>query len=195
MNSQPGDEVRHEATNGSAKPAPKRPRPAPTGPDGQPLSVREGSQGSHGRGLIIGLAVVLGLGGWILWNAARAATETPDKVKLGTNTIQISREYVELAKRLDRDGPRLYPGLAGTEADFWLTHVNNSWFAFAARRAGTGRECNTVWRPELGQFEDGCIPGKLYGPTGQGLPQYQAFVESTGVDTGPLYVKLTPPTP
>ncbi len=192
MNSQPGDELRQEATSGPAKAAPKRPRPAPVGPNGQPLAVREGS---HGRGLVIGLALVIGLGGWILWNAARAATETPDKVKLGTDTVQVSRDYVELGKRIDRDGPRLYPGLAGTQADFWLTHVNNKFFAFAARRADTGRECNAVWRPELGQFEDGCLPGKLYGPTGEGLPPYDAFVEGEVPGSGSLYVRFKPPTP
>ena len=171
---------------------PKRPRPAPTGPDGQPLGLREGS---HGRGLIIGLALVLGLACWILWNAARAATETPSKVNLGTNIIEVSRNPAELAKRIERDGPRLYPGLAGTEADFWLNTVNGQWFAFAARRTGTGRECNTVWRPEQGQFEDGCLPGKLYGPTGEGLAQYEAFTEGE-TNTGSVYVRLqAPPKP
>lgn len=186
-NSQPGDEKRSAAANG-ARPT-KRPRAAPVGPDGQPLLAREGS---HGRGLVIAVALVLGLAGWILWNAARAATETPDKVKLGTDIIEVSRNPAELAKRIERDGPRLYPGLAGTEADFWLNSVNGRWFAFAARPAGTGRECNAVWRPEQGQFEDGCIPGKLFGPTGAGLPPYDAFTEGEA-DNGRVYVRLQPP--
>ncbi len=208
-NSQPGAEQPSAAANGRGRAVnrgigvepeveqpirpgarqPKRPRPAPVGPDGQPLLVREGS---HGRGLIIAIALVLGLAAWILWNAARAATETPDKVKLGTDIIEVSRNPAELAKRIERDGPRLYPGLAGTEADFWLNTVNGQWFAFAARPAETGRECNSVWRPDQGQFEDGCVPGKLYGPTGEGLPPYDAFSEGEA-DNGRVYVRLQPP--
>jgi hypothetical protein len=132
---------------------------------------------------------VLGLGGWILYNAARAATENPSEVNLGSDFVQISRNEKELAKRVKRDGPRLYPGLGGTQADFWLNNVNGQWFAFAARRPGTGRECNTSWSIEQGVFVDGCptdpaVP-QTYGPTGDGLTTYDVIVED-----GTVAIKL-----
>jgi hypothetical protein len=139
--------------------------------------------------MMIGLAVVLGLGALLLYNTARVATENPTEVKLGSAFVEISRNEKELAKRVKRDGPRLYPGLAGTEADFWLNNVNNQWFAFAARRPGTGRECNTVWSIERGVFIDGCptdaTAPETYGPTGEGLTAYEVFVED-----GKVAVKL-----
>jgi hypothetical protein len=176
-------------TSRRPKAQPKAPRPAAVGPNGQPLVTAR--QGSHGRGLVIGLALVLGLGGWLLYKTAETATKSPSEVKLGSSVVEISRNEKELAKRVDRDGPRLYPGLAGTEADFWLTHVNNKWFAFAARPAGTPRNCNTRWLVDKGQFVDGCpadpASPTMYGPTGTGLPPYEVIVED-----GIVAVKLKP---
>jgi hypothetical protein len=160
---------------------PKR-RPAPTGPGGQPLASRDAA---HGRGLILGIALMVAVGGWILWNAARAATTKPTDVKLGSGFVEVFKDDKELTKRVERDGPRLYPGLGGTEADFWLNTVNGQWFAFAARQPGAGRECNLVWKPDAGQFASPCESNKLYSPTGKGLQQYEVIIED-----GTVAVKL-----
>jgi hypothetical protein len=161
--------------------------PAPTGPGGQPLQSRDSA---HGRGLILAVAAMVAVGGWILWNAARASTERPTEVKLGTGYIPIFNNDTELAKRVIKDGPRLYPGLGGTEADFWLNTVNGQWFAFAARKAGTGRECNVVWKADKGQFAAPCENNTLYSPTGKGLPQYEVIV-----DDHTVAVRLAPGDP
>jgi hypothetical protein len=160
----------------------RRPQPAPIGPNGQPLLVR---QGSHGRGLVVGLALVIGLLGLWLVQTARSVADNPEAIRTDQSLLQIFPDEKELAKRIERDGPRLYPGV-GTTIDTWVTRVSDQWVAFAARPAGAPRSCNAVWRPDIGQFADGCDAAKLYGASGAGLKQYEVITED-----GAVSVRLT----
>jgi hypothetical protein len=160
----------------------KKPRPAAMGPEGQPLQTR---QGSHGRGLLIGVAVVLGVGGWYLFSVARAVSNNSEAMQRGSNFLEVSLDEPTLAKRVVADGPRLYPGV-GNDVDVWLNRVNDQWFAFSARQPGTDRTCNARWNVAEGIFNDGCRADTTYGPTGQGLPQFEVIVEERVVS-----IKLT----
>jgi hypothetical protein len=152
------------------------------GPEGQPLPTR---QGSHGRGLLIGVALVIGIGAWYLFSVARAVSNNPDAMRRGSNFMEVSRDEATLVKRVSSDGPRLYPGV-GNDIDVWLNRVNDQWFAFSARQPGTSRDCNARWNATNGVFDDGCVADATYGPTGQGLPQFEVIVEERVVS-----IKLT----
>jgi hypothetical protein len=165
----------------------KRPRPAAMGPDGQPLQAREGS---HGRSLILLLAVVFGIGGWVLFNAAKSATQNPTELKLGSDVLQLSRNVKQFEERVLRDGPRLYPAPADYDTDVWVNQVDKNWYAFAARQPTEGRECNATW-DQLGQaFVSSCDATKKYGPGGYGLPQYLVVIDEKA---GTLVVDLAKP--
>ncbi len=126
------------------------PRPAPTGPQGQPLPA---AKGSHQRGFVLVIAVVLGIGGWILYNSARAASQDPKSLTLGVKTFQVSNDAKAFATKVERDGPRLYQALQGDQ-DLWVTYTRGNWYAFQAWAPDRGRTCPIKWLASKGEFYD-----------------------------------------
>lgn len=90
-----------------------------------------------------------------------------------------SLNIFNISENIDRDGPILWPDIASGDRDIWLTHlgdeVDEGWFAFDAREAGVGRECNVTWSVADQIFSDPCT-GETYPETGEGLPQIPVFI-------------------
>lgn len=90
-----------------------------------------------------------------------------------------SLNIFSIADNIDRDGPILWPDIASGDRDIWLTHVGDEpgegWFAFDAREAGAGRECNVTWSVADQIFTDPCTD-ETFPENGEGLPQIEVFI-------------------
>jgi hypothetical protein len=151
------------------------PRRAPTGPQGQPLPA---GKGSHQRGFVLVVAALLGIGGWILYNSARAVSEDPKSFNLGSDTFQVSNDAKSFAAKVERDGPRLYQALQGDQ-DLWVTFTRGNWYAFQAWVPDRGRSCPIQWVASKGEFYD-CDMQRAYdvGTPDSPLTYYQTIEEN-----------------
>lgn len=91
-------------------------------------------------------------------------------------------EAVRMSESIASDGPVLWPDIASGTRDIWLQHLGDEpgegWFAFDARLAGVGRECNVTWSVADRTFTDPCT-GTVFPEDGEGLPQIEVFIDET----------------
>ncbi len=155
------------------------------GPQGQPLAS---DAGAHRRGFIIIIAAVIGIGGWILYNTARSATESPETFGLGADRFEVSRDSKKFSESVMKNGPRLYQALAG-DSDLWVNFVDGKWVAFTAWPADKGRTCPVQWSLATKQFTD--CTNRVWPPNGAGLVAYQT-IEEDGVLAIDLRTTIAP---
>ncbi len=136
-----------------------KPRPAPVGPQGQPLPAKAGT---HRQGFIIIVAIALGLGGWILYTTARAASESPQDFKLGADTFEVTNNAKKFAASIEQSGPRLYQAIQG-DKDLWITFHEGKWYAFQSWNAAKGRTCQFQWDQATNSFVD-CDQERSFTP-------------------------------
>src|SRR5262245_6942634 len=92
------------------------------------------------RALVLGaLAVVLGIG--LVVGLSVAANHGDVELKgLGAREFRFRAD--QMAKAVDRDGPRLYSDVSGgTSRDIFVQHVGGHWYAIAAGP----RTCSLTW--------------------------------------------------
>ena len=150
------------------------------------MPVARGLSLNPKRAILVGLVgVAAGVG--LVWGMSRLASTGEVTVQLGDDTFEAG-DPAEMSRVIARDGPLLYPDLAGGNRDIWLQHLGTSptagWYAFDARRPGAGRDCTLAWRAEAGVFTDPC-DGTVVEPHGEGLPAYEVRI-----DDGELIVDL-----
>jgi hypothetical protein len=169
-NASPG-EARSDRFIGHRGQASSKPRPAPTGPQGQPLASNDAA---HRRGFLVVIAIAIGLGGWILYNSARAATESPETFGLGKDRFEVSRDAEKFAESVEKDGPRLYQALDG-DKDLWVAYFDKKWVAFSAWPTAKGRTCPIQWNFAESKFFD-CDKVE-YVPGSPGVLRFQTIEE------------------
>ena len=129
------------------------------------------------RAVVVGiLGVAVGVA--LVWGMSRLAGSGEVTVQLGDETFSAG-EVAEMAGVVARDGPILYADAAGGSRDIWVQHLgadpNAGWYAFDARRPGTGRDCTLLWRAEAAVFADPC-DGTVIEAHGEGLPAYEVRI-------------------
>ena len=162
------------------------------GPAGQPL--RTGRQGSHGRGLLIALALTLGVGGLLVFNLAQTASKNPDKVRLGNSVLDLSRQADKYAVKIERTGPRLFQSLLGN-TDIWVNHVDGRWAAFRAVPDGQPRNCPVGWDFAAKHFVDPCRDGVTFPADGTGLQHYTVTSQGNQLVVDLRAKSVWPPVP
>ncbi len=129
------------------------------------------------RAIVVGVVGVIA-GVALVWGMSRLAGTGEVTVRLGDDTFEAG-DPAEMSRVIARDGPLLYPDLAGGNRDIFLQHLGTSpadgWFAFDARRPGAGRDCTLVWQPAAGVFTDPC-DGTVTDANGEGLPVYEVRI-------------------
>jgi hypothetical protein len=155
---------------GQATTAPRR---AAVGPQGQPLPAKDGT---HQRGFLLIVAAVIGIGGWIVYNSAIAATKAPQSFGLGKDIFEVTNDATAFAQKIDRDGPRTYQALEG-DKDHIVAHVGGIWFAFQSWTPAKGRTCQIRWVPTSKLFTD-CDGSTIYTPGQPGLIYFQTIQDN-----------------
>ena len=151
-------------------------------------------QGSHGRGLVIALSLTLGLAALIMFNVARAARTNPDKVRLGNDVLDLSRQADKYAAKVERTGPRLFQSLLG-DTDIWVNHVDGRWAAFRAVPDGQPRNCPVGWDASSKQFTDPCRDGVVFPSDGTGLQHYRVIEDDNRLAVDLRTTSVWPPVP
>jgi hypothetical protein len=121
---------------------------------------------------------VLGIAALVVFNLAKTASDHPEKVQLGNNVLDLSRNADKYAERIDRTGPRLFQSLLG-DRDLWVNHVGGRWAAFKAVPDGQPRNCPVGWDGTRMLFVDPCRDAITYPADGTGLQHYQV-IEGNG---------------
>lgn len=112
--------------------------------------------------VIMAISAVIIAGGLLLFvlvSLPQLRSTGQVEVKLGSDTFDAGYATVQ-ADAIAANGPILYPDPAGGQRDIFVQHLGDDpvtgWFAFDARRPGTGRECNIVWDANTTTFVDPC---------------------------------------
>lgn len=116
----------------------------------------------------------------VIWIAGSGEVD----VRLGDNQFGDIRAD-RLAQTIERDGPVLFPDVAGGDRDIIVTHVGDDpasgWLAFSARIPGRPRDCFLQWDPDAGDFADSCDPAIRIAADGATLPHYPVEVRDNRV--------------
>lgn len=111
------------------------------------------------------------------------------KVQLGTSQFGVGSAESR-SETIRRDGPILFPDVAGRSQDIYLQHtgatVPEGWLAFDARQPGAGRDCTLEWDRDTRVFQNPC-DGTTVSADGAGLVQYHVEVN----EDGDLVIDLT----
>lgn len=130
------------------------------------------------RAVVVGV-VGVAAGVALVWGMSRLASTGDVTVQLGDDTFEAG-DPTEMSRVIAADGPILYADAAGGRRDIWLQHTGDSptegWYAFDARRPGSGRDCTLQWRPAAAVFTDPC-DGTVIEAHGEGLPTYEVRIE------------------
>ena len=153
-----------------------------------------GRQGSHGRGLLIALALTLGVGGLVVFNLAQTARKNPDKVRLGNSVLDLSRQADKYAAKIEKTGPRLFQSLLGN-TDIWVNHVDGRWAAFRAVPDGQPRNCPVGWDFAAKHFVDPCRDGVTFPADGTGLQHYTVTTQGNQLAVDLRAKSVWPPVP
>lgn len=153
------------------------------------MPVAKGTDFNAVRAVVIGL-VGIGLGiGLVVLMAQLASTGSVD-VQLGDDVFEAG-DAENRAESIARDGPVLFPDVAGGSRDIYINHLSDDplegWIAFDARRPGTDRECTLQWQAEAQVFTDPCDDTVVIDGDGDDLPHYEVTV----TDNGDLEVEIT----
>ncbi len=141
------------------------------------MPVAKGPKFNIRSGLIFGgLAVVAAI---VLGFVAITLGSRSNRLVLGdTNFSSISA--ANMSAEIAENGPILWPDIANGTRDIWLQHTGDDpgegWFAFDARRAGEGRECNVQWSITDRTFTGACSD-EVFPETGDGLPQIPVYID------------------
>jgi hypothetical protein len=146
------------------------------------MPVAKGTDFNAVRAVVIGL-VGVGLGiGLVVLMAQLARTGSVD-VKLGDDVFEAG-DAENRAESIERDGPVLFPDVAGGSRDIYINHLSDDplegWIAFDARRPGTDRECTLQWRADAQVFTDPCDETVVIDGGGGDLHRYEVTVTYDG---------------
>ena len=120
--------------------------------------VERRTRSSTTTAVLVGIAgVVAGLGLVIFMvNLASRGTESFEP-RLGDDRFNAG-VVTDRAASIEREGPVLFPDVAGRSRDLILVHLGDEadegWFALSAQAAGKPRDCVLEWQPEAEAFED-----------------------------------------
>ncbi len=120
--------------------------------------VERRTRSSTTTAVAVGLAgVVAGVGLVILMvNLASRGTESFEP-RLGDDRFNAG-VVLDRAASIERQGPVLFPDVAGRSRDLVLQHLggdpDEGWYALSAQAAGKPRDCVLVWQEDDEEFED-----------------------------------------
>jgi hypothetical protein len=130
-------------------------------------------------GLVLGIALVLGV---FVFAIPQLSEEGRIEVRLGEDDFEVGSAEAKAATIAD-GGPLLFSDVAGGDRDIFVQHLgddpNTGWYAFDARRAGTGRDCTLRWEPDAQEFVDPCDDSRV-GADGGDLRHYTVVVTEEG---------------
>lgn len=138
-------------------------------------------------GVVIGIALVLGL---FVWAIPSLTESDVVEVRLGDDQFDAGSAEAR-AESVAEDGPLLFSDPSGRDRDIFVQHTGEEptegWTAFDARRTGQPRECSLEWVSEAQHFVDPC-DGTVVPADGEGLLSYPVEV----TEDGELIVDLIP---
>lgn len=128
-------------------------------------------------GLVAGVVLVLAL---FVFAIPKLTEQGAIEVKLGSDTFALGNARVK-APDIERDGPFLFSDVANGQHDIFVQHLGadplTGWYAFDARRPGTGRECTLTWDNAAKHFTDPCDHSTVPAD-GQGLPHFPVTISA-----------------
>lgn len=146
------------------------------------MPVARGTDFNAIRAVVVGiLGIALGIGLVVLMS--QLANSGSVDVQLGDDVFEAG-DAENRAESVERDGPVLFPDVAGGSRDIYLNHLSDDplegWVAFDARRPGAARECTLRWQADAQVFTDPCEEGVVIDADGGGLPRYEVTVTDDG---------------
>jgi hypothetical protein len=104
---------------------------------------------------IAGVVAGLGLVVFVVNLASRGGENF--EVRLGDDRFSAGQVY-DRAASIERDGPILFPDVAGGDRDIILQHLGDEpeegWHALSAQPIGKPRDCVLEWQADAGEFTD-----------------------------------------
>jgi hypothetical protein len=147
--------------------------------------VERRTRSSTTTAVIVGIAGVVAAVGLVVLmvNLASQGGEAFE-VRLGDDRFNAGI-VTDRAASIERDGPVLFPDVAGRNRDLILQHLgeepDEGWYAFSAQAAGKPRECTLEWQPEDEGFED--CDGEVFPADGDhpAITNYPVTIEDNRI--------------
>ena len=120
--------------------------------------VERRTRSSTTTAVLVGIAGVVAAVGLVVLmvNLASQGGEAFE-VRLGDDRFDAGDIY-DRADSIERDGPVLFPDVAGRSRDIILQHLGDEpdedWYALSAQAAGKARDCILEWEADSGEFVD-----------------------------------------
>lgn len=120
--------------------------------------VERRSRSSTTTAVLIGIAgVVVAVGLVVLMVNLASQGGDAFEVRLGDDRFDAG-DIFDRADSIERDGPVLFPDVAGRSRDIILQHLGDEpeegWYALSAQAAAKPRDCILEWEADAGEFVD-----------------------------------------
>ncbi|HEY8525806.1 MAG TPA: hypothetical protein VIL48_12615 [Acidimicrobiales bacterium] len=148
---------------------------------------------AHAARVLAVSAVAIALALTTAFGVAVLANRGSVEVRLGDDTFA-GQDAEDAARQIAESGPILYPDAGTGDRDIILQHLGDDpetgWLAFAARPAGSPRECTLQWQEDDEVFllldpegeRRGACDGREVPADGEGLTQYPVRVRDGELD-------------
>lgn len=120
--------------------------------------VEQRTSSSTTTAVLIGIAGVVAAIG-LMWFMVNLANQGGDSVQVRLGDDRFDAGHLDdRAESIAKDGPVLWPDVAGRSRDIYLQHLGDDpetgWSAFSAQAAGKPRDCFLQWLADDEEFED-----------------------------------------